>query len=38
VLRLGSDTLSRFQVIHIDYSRQKLVFHPDPSGRLGARP
>ena len=35
---LGSDTLSRFQVIHVDYKNQRLVFHPGPSGRLEARP
>ena len=35
---LGSDTLSRFQVIRVDYKNGRLVFHPGPSGRLDARP
>jgi predicted aspartyl protease len=33
---LGSDMLSKFQVIHIDYKNQRLVFHPGPSGRLAS--
>jgi predicted aspartyl protease len=31
---LGSDTLSRFQVIQVDYAHQRLIFHPGPSGKL----
>ncbi len=34
---LGSDTLSRFQVIQVDYKNQRLVFHPGPSGKVGER-
>ena len=35
---LGSDTLCKFEVIHLDYKNQRLIFHAGPSGQLAARP
>jgi predicted aspartyl protease len=35
---LGSDMLSRFHVIHVDYKNERLIFHAGPSGQLAALP
>jgi hypothetical protein len=35
---LGSDILSKFEIIQVDYKNQRLIFHPGPSGRLALRP
>ena len=35
---LGSDILSRFEVISVDYKHQRLIFHPGASGKLAVRP
>jgi len=35
---LGSDILSRFQTVLVDYKRERLVFNPGASGQLASRP
>jgi predicted aspartyl protease len=35
---LGSDTLAKFEVIHIDYKNQRLVFQPGESRQIAATP
>jgi hypothetical protein len=35
---LGSDILSRFRVVTVDYHGQRLFFNPGPSGQLAVRP
>jgi hypothetical protein len=35
---LGSDVLSRFKVITVDYQRQRLIFNPGPSGTIEPHP